>query len=236
MSLQTDVEAEVRRIFMCQWTTPKAMLVPQASSIALERNDARQIDDATVLYADLSGSTNMVQTKSATFAAEVYRAFLYSAAQLIRSEGGEVTAYDGDRVMAVFMAANPNTSAVRCALKIHYAVKQIINSAIAIQYGVGHYTLKHVVGIDRSPLLVARTGVRGDNDLVWVGRAANYAAKLTEIPNDDATFITPEVFERLHVSVKNAANGTGELMWRDRKWTQMGDMPIYSSNYWWSAL
>ena len=44
--------------------------------------------------------------------------------------------------------------------------------------------------------------MRGDNDLVWVGRGANYAAKLTEISDDAATFITGEVFDRLHDSAK----------------------------------
>ena len=33
------------------------------------------------------------------------------------------------------------------------------------------------LGIDTSKLFVARTGIRKSNDLVWVGRAANYAAK-----------------------------------------------------------
>jgi len=47
-----------------------------------------------------------------------------------------------------------------------------------------------VVGIDTSALFVARIGVRNDNDLVWVGRAANYAAKLTEIPEDNTVFVT----------------------------------------------
>ena len=38
---------------------------------------------------------------------------------------------------------------------------------------------KQSVGIDTSELFVARTGIRRANDLVWVGRAANHAAKLS---------------------------------------------------------
>ena len=92
--------------------------MPEPDSIALESNDAKEIEDGTVLYADLSGSTNMVQSKSSWFAAEVYRAYLYSAAQIIRNEGGIVTAYDGDRIMAVFLGNAANTSAARCALRV----------------------------------------------------------------------------------------------------------------------
>lgn len=233
MSFATDIEAEVKRIFREQWTVTKATVVPGPNSIALEKNDAKEMDWGTVLYADLSGSTSMVNTKKREFAAEVYRAYLYSAAQIIKAEGGTVTAYDGDRIMAVFLGDGPNTSAARSALKINHAVTNVINPAIAAQYGDGSYTVKQVVGIDRSPLFVARTGVRGDNDLVWVGRAANYAAKLTEISNDAATFITGEVFDCLHDSAKYGGAGN-EMMWAERRWSQMNDMRIYSSNWWWA--
>jgi len=106
MSFASDVEAEVKRIFRQKWETSKATTVPEPGDIALEKNEAKVIDDGTVLYADLSGSTTMVQNYKPHFAAEVYRAYLYSAAQIIRNEGGVVTAYDGDRVMAVYLG-NP---------------------------------------------------------------------------------------------------------------------------------
>ncbi len=233
MSFASDIETEVKRIFREQWTVTKATVVPNTASIALEKNEAKEIESGTVLYADLSGSTSMVNTKKREFAAEVYRAYLYSAAQIIKAEGGVVTAYDGDRIMALFLGDAPNTNAVRSALKINHAVNKIINPAIAGQYGTNPYVVKQVVGIDRSPLFVARTGVRGENDLVWVGRAANYAAKLTEISNDAATFITGDVFDKLHKEVKygGAAN---ELMWIERKWTQMNNMRIYSSTWMWA--
>ncbi len=81
-------------------------------------NDAVLLE-GTVLYADLSGSTKMVDTCKRHFAAEVYKAYLYSTARVIGSEGGEIVAYDGDRVMAVFIGDGKNTSAVRCGLKIN---------------------------------------------------------------------------------------------------------------------
>jgi len=234
MSFATDLEAEVKRIFRQQWEKSNATIVPEASDIALEKNEAKIIDDGTILYADLSGSTNMVQNYTPQFAAEVYRAYLYSAAQIIRNEGGVVTAYDGDRVMAVFMGDAPNTNAATAALKINHAVKNIINPAIAAQYGTNIvYTVKQVVGVDRSTLWVARTGVRGDNDLVWVGRAANFAAKLTDIPNDAYSFITGDVYDRLADSAKYKT-GTTTLMWRERQWSQMNNMRIYSSNWTWT--
>lgn len=143
------------------------MVVPSDDSLKLG-NDAVQLD-ATVLYADLADSTKLVDGRSASFAAEIYKTFLHCAARIVRSESGIITAYDGDRIMAVYIGGAKNTSAVRTALKINHAVSFIINPAKGLQYPNETYALKHVVGIDSSKLFVARTGVRGANDLVWVG-------------------------------------------------------------------
>ena len=81
--------------------------------------------------------------------------------------------------MAVYTGKKRNDKAVRSALKISFAVRQVINPAITELYSDSNYAVKQSVGIDTSELFVARTGIRRANDLVWVGRAANHAAKLS---------------------------------------------------------
>lgn len=175
----------------------------------------------------MADSTSLVAGKTKQFAAEIYKTFLHCAAKVVRAEGGTITAYDGDRIMAVYMGKGKNTSAVRTALKIHSAVLHIVTPAIKAQYQTQTYIPHHVVGIDTSTLLVARTGVRGANDLVWVGRAANYAAKLTTLPHECPTWITEEVYNNMHESVKLT---NGRAMWEARSWTAMNDKRIYRSN------
>jgi class 3 adenylate cyclase len=230
MSLADELKTQVKKTLSSQWTKRDGTAAPAADAVGLG-NDAVKFDAATVLYADLSDSTGMVSSQPDYFAAEVYKTFLYSAARVIRSEGGEITAYDGDRVMAVYVGDRKNTSAARSALKINYAVKQIINPAIAAQYPERAFTLRHVVGIDTSSQFVARTGVRGDNDLVWVGRAANYAAKLTTLSNCP-TYITGTAFDSLADEAKFGGNPR-MLMWEERTWTPMSGLRIFGSNWWW---
>ena len=119
MSLGDDLKDKVAEIFKEKWTTRDGQVVPKSSDIQLA-NDAVKLD-AVVLYADMSGSTKLVDNYKAHFAAEIYKSYLHCAAKIIRSEGGEITSYDGDRIMAVFLGDYKNTSAVRSALKINYA-------------------------------------------------------------------------------------------------------------------
>lgn len=229
MGLKDDLSAEIKSIFSAQWEVQTTTSVPDPEDLRLNANHAKDLETATVLYADLDGSTNMVDNYDWSFSAEVYKAYLRCAAAIIRSESGVITAYDGDRVMAVFTGKSKNTSAVRCALKINYAVCEIIRPALKEQYPAKNFTLKHVIGVDTSQLRTARIGVRGDNDLVWVGRAANYAAKLTSLP-DKATWITKAVYDQMNEDVKISS---GANMWEPRSWTSMNNLPIYCSTYWW---
>ena len=98
-------------------------------------------------------------------------------------------------------------------------------------YTKTNFTLKHVVGIDTSELFVAKTGVRGANDLVWVGRAANYAAKLSSLPDTFATYITKEVFDVMSTDIKTSADS--QDMWEAVRWNTFDNQIIYRSNWWW---
>lgn len=230
MALKDELIEEVGKIFRVQWTERDGRVVPDAKDVAFA-NQAVKLEDAVVLYADMAGSTTLVNSKSWQFAAEVYKTFLYCAARIISNEGGAITAYDGDRIMAVYVGDSRNTSAARSALKINWCRIEIINPLLLKQYPTQTYQMKHVVGIDRSTLRAARTGARGANDLVWVGRAANYAAKLSALPDNYASRITADVFNRL---ADEAKYSNGVCMWEEAQWTAMGNMKIYRSNWKWS--
>ena len=228
MSLGEDLSAQVKQIFKEKWEQRDGYKVPESADLKLS-NDAVLLDGA-VLYADIADSTDLVDGRKAFFAAEVYKAFLHCTARIISAESGTVTAYDGDRAMAVFIGDSKETVAVRAAMKAHYAVEKIINPAIKSQYPDETYQLKHVVGIDSSSLFVARTGIRGSNDLVWVGRAANHAAKMSAFNAQYRTYVTKDTYGKLDDSAKLSK---GKNMWNTTSLTVKG-REVYGSNYWWS--
>jgi class 3 adenylate cyclase len=229
VGLKEDLLAEVATIFRSTWTERDGTVVPTDDSIKLT-NDAVKLT-ATVLYADMADSTKMVDNSGAWSATETYKTFLHCSAKIIRSQGGTITAYDGDRIMAVFIGDSKNTSAVRAALKIKWAVSNIINPAKKKQYAENVYPLKHVVGIDTSELFVANAGVRGAKDLVWVGRAANHAAKLSSLP-PSFTYITAAVYNKMHDEAKLSS---GINMWEPVKWNTFDNQIIYRSSYHWEV-
>ena len=205
MSFKDDLTNEVAEIFKNTWTKRDGQVVTESEDIKLS-NDAVLVK-GTVIYADLDESTNLVDNYKPHFAAEIYKAYLHCTAKIISAEGGVITSYDGDRIMAVFIGNSKNSDAARTALKINYAVKNIINPAIKAQYAKTSFSIEQVVGIDTSNLFVARTGIRGSNDLVWVGRSANYAAKLSSRSGPPSQ-ITVDVYNLLNDASKYGKDGS----------------------------
>lgn len=224
-----EILKEIRNIFGKNWTTRNGQKVPEADEITLG-NEA-VILSGTVLYADLADSTGLVNGFKPWFAAEIYKAYLLGACRAIKNQGGEITAFDGDRVMAVFLGDYKNTTAVKAAMQINYLVART-NEMIRSTYPTTAYTLRQKIGIDFSDLFVAKTGIRKSNDLVWVGRAANYAAKLATLGEHDfPTYITDDVFAKLAPEAKYGGQNK-TLMWEKRIWTER-QMSIHRSNWSW---
>ena len=229
MGLKDDLDTYVEDVFRTVWTTRNGQKVPEPADLEL-KNEAVELE-ATVLYADLGKSTRMVKTHTQQFSAEIYKTFLYCAARVIRSTNGTITAYDGDRIMAVFIGDSKNSDAAKAALRINYAVEKIIQPGIKSMYTHSDFALEHRVGIDTSDLFIARTGIRGSNDLVWVGNAANNAAKMAALPTSYASYITADVYERLNDGSKYGSDP------RQNMWTGLGSADlgytIYGSNWHW---
>lgn len=228
MALFDDLTKQVQATFTNLWQEQSTTSIPSPDALQLNANHAKNLASATVLYADLDGSTNMVDSNSWTFSAEVYKCYLHCAAQIIRGQGGTITAYDGDRVMGIFVGDLKNTRAVKAALMINHAVENIIRPSLKSVYTKSDFIVKHAIGIDTSPLHAARIGVKGDNDIVWIGRAANYAAKLTALPIPGPLWITSDVYDMMDHSVKVSSTTP---MWEKFTWK---NMTIYRSTWRWT--
>src|ERR1700737_1197460 len=150
MGLRADLEKDVAEIFKTVWSERDGTVVPTDTNLKLG-NDAVKLS-ATVLYADLADSTKLVDAHTKPFAAEIYKTFLHCAAKIIRSEDGAITAYDGDRVMAAYIGDRKNSRGGATALRINWAMQEIIAPAKSKQYPDTKFVPKHVVGVDTSDL------------------------------------------------------------------------------------
>lgn len=229
MKTWDDILNEVKKILDSSWEVRDGRKIPESTDIKLD-NDAVKIECA-ILYADMRESTKLVQKYKSTFAAKIYKSFLLAACDVIRNNEGVITSFDGDRVMAAFYGNSKCSDAAKTGLQI-YAIMKAINEEIVKRYPTTNYRIDYATGIDVSELLVIRTGIRGSNDLAWIGVAANNAAKLSELRSyNEKTFITKRVFDRLNKTSKYNADQT-KCMWRELDVRVMGEEVLGSSWSW----
>ena len=232
MKSSTEILNSIDGFLSAKWSRRQGIVVPTPSSIGLVNNEAVEIEGA-VLYADLAGSSKLTQDYKDYFVAEIYKSFLFAAAEVIKNNNGEITAFDGDRVMAVFVGDVKCSNAAKTALQIFGMVRKV-NEHIAKAYPSTSYRINYGVGLDCSKLFVVRTGVRGDNDLAWIGDASNVAAKLSNLRGfPGRSFMTRRMFDRIaDYSKYSIVNGNKECMWSATSEMVLGHQ-VYQSTWYW---
>jgi len=236
MTLFEQLETAVDSVISQQWNKRTAVVVPSTSDVALAGGAVEL--DATFLYADLAASSKMVKELDRRVAAKVLKSFHSTVCMLIKSLDGSVVSFDGDRVLGVFVGKSKNTEAAKCGLQIKYAVRKIIRPKFEAKYESvrnASFKISHGVGIDTGAVLAVRAGVRGDNDLIWIGRAPNLAAKLSDLrESPHETFITAAVYNMLNETSKLGGKDNKQSMWESRSWTFLDEkMTVYRSSWTW---
>ena len=235
MSFADDIKSEVQCIIDTQWNLRKGQKIPATEDVVLSGGAVEL--DATFLYADLANSSKMAKEFDRRVTAKIIKAFLATTARLIRSLDGEIVSFDGDRIMGVFINESRNTVAAKCALQIKYIVHEILRPKFEDKYESvknASFKIDHGVGIDSGTVIAVRGGARGANDLIWIGRAPNLAAKLSDIREPPyQSFITEPVYNNLHESSKFGGVDK-KNMWEERTWTFLNEkIKVYHSNWYW---
>lgn len=211
MAFSETITEEVEKILNIIWEERSGVVIPETADIAL-KNGAVKIQ-ATFLYADLAGSSVLAKLCPWQTTAKIIRTYLDSAVRIIRHHDGEVRSFDGDRVMGIFKGDTPNTSAVNCARNIDWVVHNLINPKAKKKFKSirdNDIQIKHCVGVDTSEARAVRSGIRNNNDLIWIGKAPAFAAKLSDIRDYPfEVYISKDSFNRLGNSAKK--NGSKDV-------------------------
>ncbi len=144
--------------------------------------------ETCVLYIDIRKSTDLNLSHRRETMAKLYSSFVRSMARAGSYYGGKVRNIIGDRLMVVFDSENCFTNAVNTAILMNSVSKYILYKEFP------HNEVKCGIGIDYGKMLVTKTGIvkqgvenTSNKSLVWLGRPANVASKLTDAANKTTT-------------------------------------------------
>jgi class 3 adenylate cyclase len=198
MTLKDDIAGLINTVIGESWDIRDGRTIPDVESVAL-RGGAVRIK-ACILFTDLVASSQLTENFQKRTAAKIYKAFLAVATRIATNNGGTITAFDGDRMMAAFVGDKMCEKATKTAMQLTWAMNELVRPALRRHFeslqAVG-FDISHCSGLDVGELFVVKAGNRSANDLVWVGKATNLAARLSEVRIDEKTLISIAVYNEL---------------------------------------
>lgn len=232
-----DLEKRADDLLKAGWNIRDGQVVPETDDVTLKNGAVRV--DATYLYADLAGSSELAQKLKKGVAAKIIRSYISAASLILLKYDGAIRSFDGDRVMGVFIGGSKNTNAVRASLAINWALQVMLKPKIKKKWPdiTNYYSMGHGVGIATGEAFIVRGGVRDNNDLISVGKAPNLAAKLSDLRTAKQLFIEGDVYQRMHDRVKYKNREQKEPnMWSKHGSVSVGgsSYSVYQSSYRWS--
>src|SRR6185437_7493436 len=230
MALLDTLQSEVDKILGIDWQLKDANDIPASEKIELA--DGAFKIEATFLYADLAEASVLAEKCSWETSAKIIRAYLDISVRLILAHGGSVRSAGGHSVMGIFSGETPNTSAVNCARKIDWMVEKVLNPKAYMAFPSirnNKLAIRHCIGIDTSDAWAVRSGVGNNNDLIWIGRAPEFAAQLSGIGKYPySVYTSRDCFARM----ADVARKTGESnIWLEKR-IKFGDEThtVYRTN------
>lgn len=227
------LKGRVDTLFGTAFDEREGRVVPTTADVTLK--DGAVKIDATFLYADLAGSAKLSSVCPWSTTAKIIRAFLDCSTRLILKHGGEIRSFDGDRVMGVFIGDAKNSNAAICGREIHWTVRNIISPKARSKFDSvknNDIEIRNCSGIDTGEVRAVRSGIRDNNDLIWIGKAASFSAKLSDMRDTGYhTYISSRVYNKLNAEAK--LGHEGEDAWSSTTFSFAGkNETVYKSNHW----
>lgn len=198
-----------------------------------------------VLYIDMRDSTTVIDDHHNYTAAKIHKAFLHIATKLINANGGEIRSFNGDSILAFFCGNTKSNiqKTVQCAMQIKYMLSEVCKSSFE-----KYHSLDYDIGIDYGDITVVKGGVafnNNNNDLLWISKAVNFAAKMGDSANAPYNIkISKVVYDNLsddliyHIGDSLIyGNQIKTNMWQSNPFFKLGSdfAMVYSTNYYFTV-
>lgn len=232
MALLEDLKNKVSSYFKEPYEAEETSIVPGTDYSKLTFGNKGLVAEFSFLFIDIRKSSELHDKYGYVNAAKIYQSFHDISLRIIEAFDGKVRAFDGDRIMGVFSGDSKRSNATKAALKIRWSISNILNPNLKQPLIIG-------CGIDVGKTLITKVGKGRDinnNDLIWIGKACNYASHLTNSASN-SIIISEDVYGRLTAETKfQDPNTKLKNMWTKKSLTLKNKtiITIYESNYTWN--
>lgn len=235
MGIKEEIETQTKKYINSNYEISKSHVVPQKQHLTFGPK-AKEMW-ARVISIDIRKSRDILAERNDLVSIKTHKAFLYAASKCIRSEGGELRSFNGDSILAFFIGPGEEIAktTVRTGMKIKYVLDDVVNPQLKNAFGK---TIDFGIGLAQGEILVAKSGVAGDNDyqdLIWIGWPVYFSVGFSEtVSKPKAICISSAVWRSIKED-KKYTHSNGTPMWQKSTLKLSGsEFEVYRTSYRWT--
>lgn len=212
-----ELSSKVDELFGENFVEIEVTTVPEISDSRLTHGATGLSGEFVYLYVDIRESSTLPEKHRIQTVSKIYKAFHHCMVEIIKDYSGKVRSFDGDRVMGIFDGAKKINNSIEAAMKMVGCLLDVLNPKISEYYK--DETFEIGIGISTGNVMFIKAGVGYDEnnrDIVSIGNAANFAAKLSDTASSTGRiWICEACFNRLLESNRYTTdkNGNKVDMW-----------------------
>lgn len=237
MTLLDDVKNSVTTHMAGKYETFQPRGIPEPQDIP--QGPRAALLTATSLFIDLRQSSDITNAFRRQTAAKMLKAYFSGSVRIINANNGSVRSFNGDGMLALFRGDQRSSNAVKAAMQTKWFVAEVLQPRFEQYFQNNRSSFGSSLGfnigcgLDDGDIYAVKVGIRGTNDVAWVGRCTNTSAKLANLAEPPQNiWITREVYARL---IDNRKRSGGTNMWTDEFHRTIGSVPraLRSTTYRW---
>lgn len=166
-------------------------LIKQHPSAAILGGSTREI---SIIFADLRDFTKLGSELSPAPLFDLLNEYLNMLTEIVFTEGGTVTMFQGDAIMAIFNAPADQRDHPMHAARAAWAMRGALEQQ---QARTGHRPVHFGIGVNLGPAYVGNIGHQRIQNYTAIGDAINTAKRIEEKARENRVLLSDAIYQRI---------------------------------------
>ena len=220
--------------------------IPNEEYFKLEIQQWIKIKNIVCVYIDLASSTKINIEENQKLAAHIFNSYIKAVVKIFKEYQCKYIDIQGDGGFALFDGDNKVTKAVVSAVTIKTLLSRDTNYlSNFVSDKLKNTNLSLRVGIHQGSILAKKAGIRGENEIVWLGDVVSVASKICNLKfyennqfKSDTIRITETIYQNLtnkHLTISCGCGGEAVDLWKkyifEKPYFGLNNLYILTTNW-----
>ena len=206
ISFVKEIFEDIKNNFMEDIEILNKDTIPSEEQFKIEIQQWIKIKDVVCVYIDLASSTKINIQENQKLAAHIFDSYIKSIVKIFKEYQCKYIDIQGDGCFALFDGVDRINRAIVAAATIKTLLSRNTNyfsKFVSNQLNSTNLSLR--IGIHQGNILAKKAGIRGENEVIWLGDAASIASKICNLKNyennnfkSDTIRISDVVYNNIH--------------------------------------